>query len=112
LRAEGEEAALGNGHLIINGPVVGAPVASGDAAFKEDQSFSADNLIAVSSRIQSAEFIAEKAALSRTQLLLQVDTSILAQADAAPQQSGKDVPASAIYCQLVRDSLIRTHSFH
>jgi|TARA_Y100000385_G_scaffold289684_1_gene359928 hypothetical protein len=79
---------------------------------KEDQSFSADNLIAVSSRIQSAEFMAEKAALSRTQLLLQVVTSILAQADAAHQKGGKDVPASATYCQLVRDSLIRTHSFH
>ena len=95
LWAKGEEAALGNGDLIINGAVVGAPVASGDAASTVDQSFSADNLIAASSRIQNAEFAAEKAALSRTQLLLQVDMSILAQAGAAPQQSGKDVPTLA-----------------
>ena len=86
---------MGNGNLIINGTVVGAPVASGDAASTLNQSFSADNLIAASSRIQNAELAAEKAALSRTQLLLQVDTSILAQADTAPQQSGKDVPALA-----------------
>jgi hypothetical protein len=105
LWAKGEEAALGNGDLIINGAVVGAPVASGDAASAADQSFSADDLIAASSRIQNAEFAAEKAALSRTQLLLQVDTSILAQADAAPQQSGKDVPAlTAIQAVSRRDT--------
>ena len=47
---------------------------------------SAENLSAANSRILDADFAAEAAALSRSQILQQAGISILAQANAAPQQ--------------------------
>ncbi len=49
-------------------------------------SITSNNLAAANSRIQDADFAAETAELSRTQVLQQAGISILAQANAAPQQ--------------------------
>ncbi len=49
-------------------------------------SITSNNLSAANSRIQDADFAAETAELSRTQVLQQAGISILAQANAAPQQ--------------------------
>lgn len=49
-------------------------------------SLTSENLSAANSRIQDADFAAEAANLSRAQVLQQAGTSILAQANAAPQQ--------------------------
>ena len=49
-------------------------------------SVTSNNLAAANSRIQDADFAAETAELSRTQVLQQAGISILAQANAAPQQ--------------------------
>jgi len=49
-------------------------------------SVTSNNLSAANSRIQDADFAAETAELSRTQVLQQAGISILAQANAAPQQ--------------------------
>jgi flagellin len=46
---------------------------------------SVENLSAARSRIQDADFAAETAELTRTQILQQAGTSMLAQANAAPQ---------------------------
>ena len=46
----------------------------------------AENLSAANSRILDADFASEAAALSRSQILQQAGISILAQANAAPQQ--------------------------
>ncbi len=45
----------------------------------------AENLSAARSRIQDADFAAETAALTRAQILQQAGVSILAQANALPQ---------------------------
>jgi len=45
-----------------------------------------ENLNAANSRIQDADFAAETAELSRTQVLQQAGISVLAQANAAGQQ--------------------------
>jgi len=45
-----------------------------------------ENLSAANSRIQDADFAAETAELSRTQVLQQAGISILAQANQGPQQ--------------------------
>ena len=46
---------------------------------------SVENQSAARSRIQDADFAAETAALTRSQILQQAGTSVLAQANAAPQ---------------------------
>ncbi|MFT6437188.1 MAG: flagellin [Candidatus Azotimanducaceae bacterium] len=52
----------------------------------DNLSISVENLQAANSRILDADFAAETAELSRTQVLQQAGISILAQANAAPQQ--------------------------
>ncbi|MDE1463516.1 flagellin [Spartinivicinus poritis] len=51
-----------------------------------NQAIAAENLSAANSRIKDADFAAETAELSRTQVLQQAGISILAQANAQPQQ--------------------------
>ena len=52
----------------------------------DNLSISVENLQSANSRILDADFAAETAELSRTQVLQQAGISILAQANAAPQQ--------------------------
>jgi flagellin len=52
----------------------------------DNLSINVENLSAANSRILDADFAAETAELSRTQVLQQAGISILAQANAAPQQ--------------------------
>jgi flagellin len=51
-----------------------------------NQAITQENLSAANSRIKDADFASETAALSRSQVLQQAGTSILAQANALPQQ--------------------------
>ncbi|MDX1588891.1 MAG: flagellin [Oleiphilaceae bacterium] len=52
----------------------------------QNQEIASENLTAANSRIRDADFAAETAELSRTQVLQQAGLSILAQANAQPQQ--------------------------
>jgi len=51
-----------------------------------NQAIASENLTAATSRIKDADFAAETAALSRSQVLQQAGISILGQANALPQQ--------------------------